>query len=266
MYWILAIIAAFLLFGRNLLFGLVPSGLGGPSNGVNLGPSTVLQTPTGPVAEPINTTFVPAQPFNPQPFQVAGGIAQSATNTATSAAINAGSSFAKAIPIAGAVIGAIIGVFAQQSAKRAAEARDENSAVAAAVPQWDQWIQQIVQAYNAGQITDADCETGFQAAMNAYWQICQPHVQPGRDGCFPNGVFWTEAQAAQNKAGCSGNIGAACCVAYADFWPSIDNMRTAVRLNWNSGKPTPAQILQVFPSKYGGIARPAYTVTFARPV
>lgn len=267
MEWILGILLIFFLLKSNLLAGIVPSSVGG--GGVNLGPSTVLQTPTGPVAEPVNTTLVPAQPFNPQPFQMAAGVAQQATATATNAAVNAGSSLAKAIPIAGAVIGAIIGVFAQQSQKRAAEARDENSAIAAAVPQWDQWVQQIVNAYNKGQITASDVSMGLDAAITNFWAICQPHVQPGRGGCFTNGQFWTQAQAHQYYDSHHGNPpadwGGSCVVAYADLGNSVENMNYAVGVNWNSGKPTPAQVLAVYPSKYGGISRPAYTVTFAKP-
>lgn len=276
MEWILGILLIFFLLKSNLLTGIVPSSVSG--GGANLGPSTVLQTPTGPVAEPINTTYVPPQPFNPQPFQAASGLTSQATQAATSAASNAcqgsgGSggacSAATAIPIAGAAIQAIIGLFMAQSQKRAAEARDENSAIAAAVPQWDQWIQQIVNAYNNGQITASDVSTGLDSAIANFWAICQPHVQPGRGGCFLNGQFWTQAQAHQYYDSHGGNPpsdwGGSCVVAYADLGNSVENMNYAVGVNWNTNKPTPAQVLAVYPSKYGGISRPAYTVTFAKP-
>lgn len=272
MGWVIAIIAAFLLFGRNLLSGIVPSGFGG-GGGVDLGPvPVVVPSAGGPVTEVTGTTLATPQPisFSTQPILQAGGLAQSGLQSLSSVA-QTGSTLAKAIPIVGAAIGAIVGIFAQQSAKRASEARDENSAVAAAVPQWDQWLQQLVSAYNSGQLTDGDMETGFQAMMANYWNIVQPHVQPGRDGCFPGGNFWTTDQAHQwwdshGGNGCIGNIGAGCCVAYADLWNSIDNLRVAVKNNYNTGKPSPALILGVYPSKYGGISRPPYTVTLARPM
>lgn len=252
---ILLLIIAFFFLQSGALSNI----LGGPSSGG--------------VSPPPQGTPVAAQPFNTQSEQEA-------------------SKLASAIPVVGGVLQSIIGFFTQASQQRAAEARDENSAIAAAVPQWDQMVVQIVAAYNRGQMTNTDVINALQSSMDLYWTIVEPHVQPGRDGCFtsssgsaaPSGPFGYLVASVQTRAGaripvsraqqlktnpgmkaCGGTWGGGCCVAYADLWASIDAMTTAVNQNWNTGKPAPAVIAAVYPSKYGGISRPQYTVTFARP-
>lgn len=229
---ILLIVVGYLLLQSG---GLSNLGIGGSSS------YSVQPPPQG--------TTVAAQPFNAVPETLA---AKAAT----------------AIPVVGGFISSIIGSFTAASQQRAAQARDENSAIAVAVPQWDQMVSQIVAAYNRGQVTNADVQKGLYASMDLYWSIVQPHVQPGRDGCLPGGVPVTQAQQLKSNPGmkaCGGSWGGGCCVAYADLWASIANMLTAVNQNWNTGKPAPAVVVATYASKYGGIARPQYTVTFAKP-
>ena len=92
-----------------------------------------------------------------------------------------------------------------------------------------------------------------------FWNEVGPQIQPGRNACKSGTVV-------QNKSGPSycgtSGYGAACCVGYDDLDNSNINMKYAVNHAANTGKATPASILPVFASKYGGINRPGYTVTF----
>lgn len=133
--------------------------------------------------------------------------------------------------------------------------------MAQAVPGWDQAVTQIVNAYNNGQLTAAQVGQAIDAIWQNYWSEVGPQIQPGRNGCQSGQVTQPST-----VSFCGGTTyGAACCVGYDDLKNSNNNMKFAVQQADNTGKPTPAAILAVFASKYGGINRPAYTVTFIRP-
>lgn len=226
-YFIAAIVALF-AFSRSSLSSLT-------------GTSGVFNSP--PVGQVLPTTATSSQAF---------GVASVASNVASK------------VPVIGqaasAILSTLISVFAQASKKRAQEATSENTAVAAAVPAWDKNVATIANYYNTGQISASGVATALDAIWANYWSEVSPQIQPGRNGCQsgqvtqPAGVSF-----------CGGSYGAACCVGYDDLKNSNVNMKYAVSQADNTGKPTPAAILEVFASKYGGINRPAYTVTFIRP-
>lgn len=189
-----------------------------------------------------------------------------ANNAGIFAAVQANNVALNAIPIAGPAIAAVANALTSSlqaaSAKRAAQAKTENQAVAAAVPGWDAAVTQIVAAYNNGGLSAAQVTSLLASIMANYWSEVTPQIQPGRNGCN-GGATVPKFPIAINY--CSGSIGAACCVGFADLQTGVNNMNYAVGITDNTGKSTPAVIPQVFGSKYGGIARAAYTVTFTRP-
>lgn len=185
----------------------------------------------------------------------------------------AGSALGSAIPIVGAAFAAIFGALMAASAKRAAEARNENNAVANEVPAWDSAISQIVSAYNNGQISADEayqllaCPQTRQQGVNqypngavwrAYWNVVCPQVQPGRNACNCG-----TAPHQPPLTHCSGAYGAGCCVAYDD----LDNGQLYVVWAIQKAEQAPGMtvtsqmIPTVYASKYGGINRPGYTVS-----
>jgi hypothetical protein len=212
-------------------------------------------------APPQGFTFTPVQSqgfTSNQAGQAIQGV--NAATSALSGALETGSKLSKAVPIIGGIVDSLISVFSAQSQKRAAQARDENSAVAQAVPGWDANIRQIVSAYNNGQISGAQAKTLINTIWGLYWQEVTPRIQPDRNGC--NGGTVDQPS---NVSFCGGKqYGAACCVGYDDLKNSNNNMYAAIDLTEKNGQVAPANILPVFASKYGGINRPAYVVTFKR--
>lgn len=241
----------------------------GGLSGFGLGTGTLGSTPTNVAPQAIPSLPVPT--LNPNAILQEGAQTQQGIQQATGAISSALSSVSsissgvlKAIPIVGSIVSAVAGVFFAASAARAKAATSENQAVAAAVPPWDQNVQQIVQLFNSKQINAAGVATLSNAIMSNYFMEVGPQIQSGRNGC--NSGNMSKAQADAQFPGlkqCSGSWGAACCVGYADLWNGVNNMIYAAKLAENTGKPTPAVIPAVFASKYGGTNRPQYTVTFA---
>lgn len=159
-------------------------------------------------------------------------------------------------PIVSAVYSAIASVLLAASKKRAAEAENENAAVANFIPAFDQGVTTIVSAYNGGKITAAEACQLLETLWANYWSECTPQIQPGRNGC--NGG------AAINSSGsnfqCSGSWGAACCVGGGVIRPSIFHLENAINANASSGKPQKAYVQPVYPSGYGGTNRQGYYV------
>jgi hypothetical protein len=265
---IIIIVFGYFLFSSGALSNIFGGGIGT----VN-GPSTPLQVsgqsgqvnipPQGYVQPPdVQAVVSPIQSIGIASAGVKSGVqvAQSAISALSTVGSTA-SAIGKALPIVGAAVAGILAVFQAESAKRAKQATSENSAVAAAVPGWDQNVTVIVNAYNSGQITAAQVSTAIDAIWKNYWSEVGPQIQPGRNGCQSGAVTQPST-----VSFCGGSTyGAACCVGYDDLKNSNNNMKAAVASADKSGKPTPAIILPVFASKYGGINRPQYTVTFIRP-
>lgn len=213
----------------------------------------------------------PAPPSTVPPALTVQGSGQlSASQQNQFAAIQASNTALNAIPIVGPAVAAvanlITGSLKAASQKRAQEATSENSAVAAAVPGWDQGALQIQNAYNGGQISATQAATLIDQLWQNYWNECGPKVQPGRNGCQSGQM--PKSQADQQFPGmkqCSGSWGAACCVGYADLANGANSIKAALTQTENTGSPAVASIPAVFASKYGGTNRAAYTLTFTRP-
>lgn len=245
---IFGIVAVFLLLKSNLLS--------------SFGVSTPLAS-----GQPAPASFVPAPQtvaptYNPSNVSQIGADINSGVGIATTAL--------KAVPIVGQALSAVVQtltqIFAQASAKRAKQAVNENTAVAAAVPGWDQSMLQIQTNYNNGGLTKAQAFTLVDLAWANYWNECGPQIQPGRNGC--QGGQMPKAQADQQFPGlaqCSGSWGAACCVGYADLANGANSIKAALTQTDNTGSPAVAIIPAVFASKYGGSNRAQYTLTFVRP-
>ncbi len=255
---ILLIVMAFLLFKGGALSQF---GIGQPST----------------YNEPPQGYIVPSSPlvsssYIGQESQTASSAIGGATK-AVSSLVTAGTSLAKAVPIIGAALAAISDALFAASAKRASAARDENGALAAAVPGWDQAVKTVVNAYNTGQITASQTTQLLDQVMGNYWSEVGPHIQSGRNGCSNGSSCPGSAQPSSPLAlattapstYCSGSIGAACCVGCASLQLSVDNINAALTITSNNGQAVQTNVQAVFPSKYGGISRPKYTVTVKRP-
>jgi hypothetical protein len=204
-----------------------------------------------------------------QTFSGAG--ANQEEDQALNAGANAVSTGLQYIPVVGkALASAFTSIYNSIMAghiQRTKEAKDENSSLTAAVPQWDKDIKTIVQGYNSGGLSAAQVVQLFGVARANYWAITGPHIQPGRNGCQTGSIPKDVADKQfPGMKQCTGDWGAACCVCYADLDNSFNNMKAALAITEKSGKAATANILAVFPSKYGGISRPAYTVTFKKNV
>lgn len=171
---------------------------------------------------------------------------------------------AAAVPIVGGIIaavGAIAGSLLAASAKRAAEAKDENSAVTSAVQHVDQGLQQVFSAANAGTIDANGALQLLDQIKQQYWQIVGPHVQPGRNGCQSGAAI--PSRPADNTCGsiayqgCNNSSwGAGCCVASV-IYKSLDNAAFVLQQGGGTVK-----VCKLFPSKYGFPGREAYTITY----
>lgn len=157
----------------------------------------------------------------------------------------------------GLLIGIIGSLFAAHAA-RAAGAKNENEAVNAYLPAFDQALQTIFQQANAGQISVADAISACQSVMAQWWQNMAPYqTGPGRSDCSHGGTnCGCSDPYCKNKACTAG-----CCVGCFALMPSIQNCIAA----FSSPTGGSAQILQVYGSGYGAKARSAYTLTYTPP-
>lgn len=166
----------------------------------------------------------------------------------------------------GLVVGLIGGLLAGHEL-RAKQAKNENSAVNIAVHGFDSDLRQIWQAYRSGQIDGNGATQAIeQTVIPGYWTVVGPQIQPGRDGCS-NGMSCPIET--PGKQPCTGNIGAACCIACYQLSPGINGPNGALAaLAGQSGSskgPFIAELPQVFGSSYGATSRGAYTLDFTPP-
>ena len=196
--------------------------------------------------------------------------ATTTANAGTFTAIKTANLALNAIPVVGpalsAVAQALTSAFQAASQQRAKQAVSENTAVAAAVPGWDQAMYQIQTNYNNGGLSAQQAIQLVDLAWTNYWAETAPKIQPGRNGC--QGGTLTKAQADTQFPGtaqCSGSWGAACCVGYADLANGMNSIIAAIQQTDSTGEASVASIPAVYASKYGGTNRPAYTLTFTRP-
>jgi len=128
---------------------------------------------------------------------------------------------ANAVPIVGQVVSAVASIaqaLLGAHNARIKQARDENSAMNLGVQGVDKEMAVINNAYNAGQISAQDAINLLSQTMPHYWELVAPHIQPGRNGCnaTQGGAAACPPWPASGN-GCSGSIGAACCVGCYDL-------------------------------------------------
>lgn len=244
-------------------------------------PNTPSATAAGATTATTSTTSATPPPPTgvqlPGYTDVVGGGGPSVGETTTVSAVGASLNFVPFVgPALSAAFSVIAGGLMAASAKRAAAARNENQAVAAAVPGWDQGMAQTVNAYNSGQITlsevyqlimvpqsnDSTIPSGQGVLWKAFWQECGGQIQAGRNGCQSGTVIQGSTQSF-----CSGgSYGASCCVGYDNLKnSSVYAMQAAKAADAGGGSVTSKLFPTVFASKYGGINRNGYTVTFKKP-
>ena len=263
---IIGVVVAVLLL-KSGMFGTLNIAPGVVAAPIAVAPQTAAQVSAG------------IQQSAQQESAIATGTIQGATQIASSLTASGGAlgnvsnSVSSSIPVIGAAFSLIASSLIAASQKRAKEAQNENQAVASALAPWDAAVAQIVAAYNAGTLTVAQTQSLLGTIMSNYWNEVTPQIQPGRNGCSSGSNCPPSAtpnsSMSYNAGGnnyCSGSIGAACCVGCADLQLSVDNMQWAVLHANSSGKPVTAFVQIVYASKYGGVNRPAYTVTFSPPL
>lgn len=194
------------------------------------------------------------------------GVAAGAAVSSLAAGTTLGS-FAGPIGAAvGAVIGIIAGLFAAHDA-RAAGAKNENSAVAALIPAFDQGLQAIFQQANGGTISAAEAIQACQSLIQTWWTQISPYQSgPGRADASGHGA---NCGTPVPGSPCTGMVGghfcdksctAGCCVGCQDLQDTIDQ---AIAVFQNGGGTVTA--CTVAGDKYGLTARPSYTLTYAPP-
>jgi len=164
----------------------------------------------------------------------------------------------------GALVGIIGGLFAAHSA-RAAGAKNENEAVNAFLPAFDQALQTVFQQANAGLITANDAITGCQTILAQWWQNVKPYQSgPGRADKSNNGSACGSVNISSpcNGTGlkCDKSCTATCCVGCNDLLPTIAQ---AINVFQKGGGTVTA--CTVYGSKYGATQRNSYTLTYTAP-
>lgn len=215
------------------------------------------------------TVFAPKTPLYQLGLEGLGDAAQIVkastpidATLATSAAAAAGAgSWAGPIGIAaGAVIGIIAGLMAAHELRKK-QAQDENSAVDVGVSGFDSDLATINQAFNSGQLDANGAMQAVQVALQNYWALVTPHIQPGRDGCSNGANCGSVDQYCKSHAN-----GAACCVGCTSLVPSISGPHGILAAisgqSASTSGPNVANIQKVFPSSYGTRSRSAYTLSF----
>jgi hypothetical protein len=213
-----------------------------------------------------------------------GTLAITAGVSVGTAAVSTPASFA-AMGLSGAAagaalagIGAVVAIGAalwQAHEQRLRQAKDENSAMNLGVKGIDADFAVINRAYNSRQLSPSDAINLLQQAWAHYWALVTPHIQPGRNGC-QGGASCPPWPASGN--GCSGSIGAACCVGCyslmgADDFKSAEalgpdnaiggqgyyiGVKGAMNVIAHGGGVSLMQ--KVYASKYGGTTRNAYVL------
>lgn len=228
---------------------LAPFGISAPPASTNQSPGG-LQPNVSVAAPPMVATVgnpIPA-PLAVSPTPVTGintiGILATSGAGIASAAVSAPSSFA-ALGLTGAAagaavagIGAVVAIGAALLAAHEArkkQATSENAAVNVGVQGFDSDLKTVNTAYNNRSLDAQDAMKLVQQVFSQYWELVTPVIQPGRNGC--NGGSSCPPWPAKGS-GCSGSIGAACCVGCYDL----------------AGAPTPF----AFTAAQGGNGSPMY--------
>ena len=204
------------LQGLSSQFNPLPPGTSGPQPQPLSPPSPVLAAPVG-----FSVPSPPSQEYQSNTASTALGVG--AAIASAPKVLGAIGVAANVVPIVGQVVSAVAAIGAALLAAHQArikQARDENSAMNLGVQGVDKEMSVINQAYNAGQISAQDTINLLSQTMNHYWQLTAPHIQPGRNGCGASPSSTGSAACPpwpSSGNGCSGSIGAACCVGCYDL-------------------------------------------------
>jgi hypothetical protein len=185
-----------------------------------------------------------------------GGIVVSSAGAGAGAGLAASSSAGIAAGAAtgaetfgiGAVVGIALSLLAQHTA-RVKGATNENGAAAQIVQPFDSDIQEIVAAFNAGQVSASDALTAFAKVDAQVLAYLQAHVGAA-------GTQWNAAPKA-----CDRSCTVGCCLYYFDLHPAILKLVQAIQ----SGTAQTVKVPQIFASKYGLAARPSYLLNVSPP-
>jgi hypothetical protein len=194
------------------------------------------------------------------------GIATTATVSSVAAGTALGSWAGPIGAGVGALVGIIAGLFAA-SAARAKGATEENDAVNEYLPAWDQGMQEIFQAANAGTITGADAASLVPSLMSSWWQAAaQFHGLPGVSDNSGGGAScgsYTSGVTTRCSPGhpCGKSCTAFCCVGCNDLWPS--SLDAIAILSSASGGVL--NTCTVYGSGYGATQRSGYSLTYTPP-
>jgi hypothetical protein len=195
-----------------------PFGISPPPQSGSVAPTVTpqgLQSNVSLVAPPVSLPGVTAGFTAGQGEQIAVGAAGAIGSSAkVLGAIGVGANFVPVVGTAVAAVAAIASALLAGHATRLKQATDENSAMNLGVVGYDEGMQTINAAYNNRQIDGPSAIQLVQSVMAMYWQEVTPHIQPGRNGCS-GGAACPPWPATGN--GCSGDIGAACCVGCYDL-------------------------------------------------
>ena len=273
----------YLIYNSGALtqFGISPpTPLSPYANPAGLQPTAQFTNP--PVTIPQTPVYTNAPVTSANTVQLAA----TATASIGTAAVATPASFA-ALGLTGAAagaavagIGAAVAIAAALYAAHVArtkQAKDENSAMNIGVQGYDSDMKQVNAAYNSRQI-DANAAISLCKQILAnYWALVTPHIQPGRNGCGGGGNCppWPAS-----GNGCSGSIGAACCVGCYDLagGPNAAVLAATdggdgvnhyyfgtggtIAVLQHGGGPVAYQ--HVFGSKYGGKDRPGYRLNWVQ--
>ena len=200
-------------------FGIAPGVSAAPYGGAGGAQPNVSMSATPIVSAP---PMIAQQSFQPAPIsttskaEIAGVGAAGAILSSSAVLLHLGIA-AQAVPVVGQIVGAVAAIaaaFLAAHAMRVKQATDENSAMNLGVSGVDHEMQAINQAYNARQIDAQGAIQLLQGVMAHYWALVNPHIQPGRNGCSGGSACppWPAS-----GSGCTGSIGAACCVGCYDL-------------------------------------------------
>lgn len=206
----------------------------------------------------------------PPPIITAGPTSSQAGIAGQVAAGTAIAQAASAIPVVGGALSSIINGLDAAHIQRAKEATNENVAVDNFIPGFDNYITQVVNAYNNGAATAAQAISMLDTLWHYYWQEVTPVIQPGRNGCnggasidYSPGHPPTESV----SQSCSGSWGAACCIGVQVIGSGIGRLQQVIAAV-DAGPPgTSAQsgIPPVVAGNYSNFTRAAYKVTVTKP-
>jgi hypothetical protein len=218
----------------------------------------------------------PPQPYTPQPVPqfnppmvpsqganvgaaVFSGTSQIGTTAATSVAKNMGTA-ANAVPIIGAAVGAAIAVAAALLAAHSARlkgATNENQAVDQYDPVFVSFVNQLVAAYNSGQISKQQAATTAQQFDRALYNSLRALVGAA-------GTHWVDIP----NGPCNKSCTVGCCIYWGIFAPALDDISYV--LGFPTGKygqgdyrisGRTVTIVKFNPSKYSPYTRAAFSVT-----